>query len=127
MKDVPTPEYTPAPDSVTQFITSFEKSCISKISTLCAKRKQCRKARHIFLAVSGALFFLSSLFLGFSINTRKGDSDENKVMSMLSVILSALSIIAVWHERKISEDELSISKDIALFEDAINDAEYILK
>ena len=108
-----------------EFVTEFEKDCISRISELCAKRKKFVKLRRILLAVSGAFCMLSALFLVLSVVIKKREGTGDKLLLFLSVLSSTVCIISGWHSEKVSENEISVSKDIAFFEDAIMEAEEI--
>ena len=110
-------------NEIADFVTEFQKDCISRISVLCKKKNNAGKRSKILGCVSVILCFTSAVLLMTRFIPKIFFKKDVNILSAIAAIFSVISIVSAVHSKKAGEREAVYEKDIAFFEDAVNMAE----
>ncbi len=107
------------------FVTQFQKGCISNISALGGKKRRSAGKRKIFGHIAKVFCFISVLALVLRLVLKYIYGKDTKLCSVVALFSTVISLVSVRITANEAEKEDVFSQGIDFFEDAVNFSENI--
>lgn len=125
MNDIHTKKTSDRKRKEDDFVTDFQKKCISNISVLCAKKNHSAGKKKIFGYITKGFCFVSVMSLALRLVLKYIYNKDVHIYTVISLLSAVISIVSGQISVNEAEKEDVFSREIKFFEEAINSSESI--